>query len=63
MPELQAVGEYEARYGAYHTRRHAQRPQEPEEARGSPIIFRQVQKKSSGSKLPMSADQVCVQEE
>ena len=43
---MQSVGEYEARYGAYDTRRQEQRPQEPEEDnRDSPRIFRNEQKK------------------
>jgi hypothetical protein len=61
LPEVQSVGEYEARYGAYNTQRHQQRPPEQgEEARDSPIIFRHLQKKKPESRLPASAVQVRV---
>jgi len=62
LPEVQSVGEYEARYGAYNTQRHQQRPPEQAEeaSRDSPIIFRHLQKKKSESRLPESAVQVCV---
>jgi hypothetical protein len=61
LPEVQSVGEYEARYGAYNTQRHQQRPPEQgeeEASRDSPIIFRHLHKKKSESRLPESAIQV-----
>jgi hypothetical protein len=63
LPEVQSVGEYEARYGAYNTQRYQQRPPEQgeeEASRDSPIIFRHLHKKKSESKLPESAVQVRV---
>ena len=61
LPEVQSVGEYEARYGAYDTRRQEQRPQEPEEDnRDSPRIFRNEQKKptSTNTRQLPSAEKV-----
>ena len=58
---MQSVGEYEARYGAYDTRRQEQRPQEPEEDnRDSPRIFRNEQKKptSTNTRQLPSAEKV-----
>jgi hypothetical protein len=62
LPEVQSVGEYEARYGAYNTQRHQQRPPEQgeEASRDSPIIFRHLHMKKSESRIPESAVQVCV---
>lgn len=61
LPEVQAVGEYEARYGAYDRRQHQRPPQQQqeEEISGSPRIFRSQHKKNNTStRGPASAYQV-----
>jgi FtsZ-interacting cell division protein YlmF len=52
LPEVQSVGEYEARYGAYHTQQQAPKQQQQlqDETPNSPRIFRSEPKKSASNR-------------
>jgi hypothetical protein len=62
LPEVQSVGEYEARYGAYRTQRHQPpAPQQSEEKSAdssSPRIFRAEPKKSTSTRQQTLASKV-----
>jgi hypothetical protein len=51
LPEVQSVGEYEARYGAYHTQQQAPKQQQlQDETPNSPRIFRSEPKKPASNR-------------